>query len=104
MAAPRPPAPAVTEGPTQVIEPGPREPTARNAVLKNNSVHAELRLAAAPESGAGPLEIPYAIRWLVPKGERFANFDILNRRHRLLLSGDRPAGRATPPARARVRV
>ena len=23
-------------------------------------------------------EIPYAIRWLVPKGERFANFDILN--------------------------
>jgi cytochrome P450/NADPH-cytochrome P450 reductase len=25
-----------------------------------------------------PLEIPYAIRWLVPKGERFANFDILN--------------------------
>jgi cytochrome P450/NADPH-cytochrome P450 reductase len=24
------------------------------------------------------LEIPYAIRWLVPKGERFANFDILN--------------------------
>jgi hypothetical protein len=21
---------------------------------------------------------PYAIRWLVPKGERFANFDILN--------------------------
>src|SRR5581483_561768 len=27
---------------------------------------------------AGPLEIPYAIRWLVPRGERFANFDILN--------------------------
>ncbi|HJU37385.1 MAG TPA: cytochrome P450, partial [Gaiellaceae bacterium] len=27
---------------------------------------------------ARPLEIPYAIRWLVPKGERFANFDILN--------------------------
>ncbi len=26
----------------------------------------------------GTLEIPYAIRWLVPKGERFANFDILN--------------------------
>src|SRR5690348_14373607 len=26
----------------------------------------------------GPLEIPYAIRWLVPRGERFANFDILN--------------------------
>ena len=27
---------------------------------------------------AEPLEVPYAIRWLVPKGERFANFDILN--------------------------
>ncbi|HEY2549891.1 MAG TPA: cytochrome P450 [Streptosporangiaceae bacterium] len=32
----------------------------------------------APPAGAGPVEIPYAIRWLVPKGERFANFDILN--------------------------
>ncbi|HET9893391.1 MAG TPA: cytochrome P450 [Streptosporangiaceae bacterium] len=28
--------------------------------------------------GDGTLEIPYAIRWLVPRGERFANFDILN--------------------------
>jgi cytochrome P450 / NADPH-cytochrome P450 reductase len=27
---------------------------------------------------AGALEIPYAVRWLVPRGERFANFDILN--------------------------
>jgi cytochrome P450 / NADPH-cytochrome P450 reductase len=26
----------------------------------------------------GPVEITYAIRWLVPRGERFANFDILN--------------------------
>ena len=37
----------------------------------------------APAGAAAPaddqqLEIPYAIRWLVPKGERFANFDILN--------------------------
>jgi cytochrome P450/NADPH-cytochrome P450 reductase len=37
----------------------------------------------APTIGMAPtpseeLEIPYAIRWLVPKGERFANFDILN--------------------------
>jgi cytochrome P450 / NADPH-cytochrome P450 reductase len=37
----------------------------------------ELRLAPPPEDDR-PLEIPYAIRWLVPKGERFANFDILN--------------------------
>jgi cytochrome P450 / NADPH-cytochrome P450 reductase len=34
--------------------------------------------AASPVDGDGMLEIPYAIRWLVPKGERFANFDILN--------------------------
>ncbi|GAC1519960.1 MAG: bifunctional P-450/NADPH--P450 reductase [Thermoleophilaceae bacterium] len=26
----------------------------------------------------GPRDIPYAIRWLVPRGERFANFDIIN--------------------------
>src|SRR5215467_7604383 len=36
----------------------------------------ERRLAPVPDDR--PLEIPYAIRWLVPKGERFANFDILN--------------------------
>jgi cytochrome P450/NADPH-cytochrome P450 reductase len=37
-------------------------------------------VTAALDAGAeeGPLEIPYAIRWLVPKGERFANFHILN--------------------------
>jgi cytochrome P450/NADPH-cytochrome P450 reductase len=34
--------------------------------------------AASPGGGDGDLEIPYAVRWLVPKGERFANFDILN--------------------------
>ena len=31
-----------------------------------------------PERPGEPLEIPYAVRWLVPRGERFANFDILN--------------------------
>jgi cytochrome P450/NADPH-cytochrome P450 reductase len=35
-------------------------------------------VAAPPDDRDGPLEIPYAIRWLVPKGERFANFHILN--------------------------
>ena len=34
------------------------------------------RASALPEDEG--VEIPYAIRWLVPKGERFANFDILN--------------------------
>jgi cytochrome P450 / NADPH-cytochrome P450 reductase len=37
----------------------------------------EAQLAVVPEE-IDPLEIPYAIRWLVPDGERFANFDILN--------------------------
>ncbi len=35
-------------------------------------------MATSPDVGDGALDIPYAIRWLVPKGERFANFDILN--------------------------
>jgi cytochrome P450 / NADPH-cytochrome P450 reductase len=35
-------------------------------------------VAAPPGGDDGALEIPYAIRWLVPKGERFANFHILN--------------------------
>jgi cytochrome P450/NADPH-cytochrome P450 reductase len=37
-----------------------------------------LRRRLAPVPDDRPLEIPYAIRWLVPNGERFANFDILN--------------------------
>lgn len=38
------------------------------------------KTAPAPRQGRhrGVQEIPYAIRWLVPNGERFANFDILN--------------------------
>ena len=35
-------------------------------------------LAASALSDGKPIEIPYAVRWLVPNGERFANFDILN--------------------------
>ena len=34
--------------------------------------------APPPAPGQTGLEIPYAVRWLVPRGERFANFDILN--------------------------
>jgi cytochrome P450 / NADPH-cytochrome P450 reductase len=44
--------------------------------LQEATLHRE---AATPDVVEdSPLEIPYAIRWLVPKGERFANFDILN--------------------------
>jgi cytochrome P450/NADPH-cytochrome P450 reductase len=32
----------------------------------------------APAQDGGPIEIPWAVRWLVPNGERFTNFDILN--------------------------
>jgi cytochrome P450 / NADPH-cytochrome P450 reductase len=39
---------------------------------------APLPVAASSGGGGGTLEIPYAVRWLVPNGERFANFDILN--------------------------
>src|SRR5512146_1602866 len=38
----------------------------------------EPQLAPLPDGDVRPVEIPYAIRWLVPRGERFANFDILN--------------------------
>ena len=48
-------------------------------------VSAEPPAVAAADQAAGPesepdetLEIPYAVRWLVPKGEQFANFDLLN--------------------------
>src|SRR6478752_1776755 len=46
--------------------------------LEPPSSSPDLQLAPLPEGDVRPLEIPYAIRWLVPKGERFANFDILN--------------------------
>jgi cytochrome P450 / NADPH-cytochrome P450 reductase len=35
-------------------------------------------VAKVDVDAAAPLEIPYAVRWLVPKGERFANFPLLN--------------------------
>jgi cytochrome P450/NADPH-cytochrome P450 reductase len=35
-------------------------------------------VTSAPGGADGTLEIPYAVRWLAPNGERFANFDILN--------------------------
>ncbi|HWJ30959.1 MAG TPA: cytochrome P450, partial [Gaiellaceae bacterium] len=42
----------------------------------------QTRGASAPAretvGDGSPLDIPYAVRWLVPKGERFANFPLLN--------------------------
>jgi cytochrome P450 / NADPH-cytochrome P450 reductase len=42
-----------------------------------------LRVSETPDDSTvpktdEPLDIPWAVRWLVPKGERFANFDIIN--------------------------
>jgi cytochrome P450/NADPH-cytochrome P450 reductase len=51
--------------------------TAREPLEPSTSAP-ELKLAGLSEGDVRLLEIPYAIRWLVPKGERFANFDILN--------------------------
>ena len=46
------------------------------------AVVTKTRIAQARHGERGddrsPLEIPYAVRWLVPKGERFANFPLLN--------------------------
>src|SRR4051794_14132152 len=46
------------------------------AVEAERDARYDIEVAAAAE--VEDLEIPYAIRWLVPKGERFANFDLLN--------------------------
>jgi len=42
------------------------------------SAEASSPSAAADPDGDGPREIPYAVRWLVPDGERFANFPLIN--------------------------
>jgi cytochrome P450 / NADPH-cytochrome P450 reductase len=48
--------------------------------FKIGRLRGQAAAAAPPEPAEDdePLEIPYAIRWLVPKGERFANFDVIN--------------------------
>jgi cytochrome P450/NADPH-cytochrome P450 reductase len=54
-------------------------PSAPPAPLRGTGQLVEQALppvAAAPDDGT--LEIPYAIRWLVPNGERFANFHVIN--------------------------
>jgi pSer/pThr/pTyr-binding forkhead associated (FHA) protein len=66
------PPPAAVRGPSP---PGPAPPPQENA-----TGHRSTRPGAgsdwpvaAPPGGDGAPEIPYAIRWLVPKGERFAS-------------------------------
>ena len=59
-----------------VLRPQPIPPASEPSA--STSRNAPSPFAASPGDGDGRLEIPYAVRWLVPKGERFANFDILN--------------------------
>jgi cytochrome P450 / NADPH-cytochrome P450 reductase len=61
---------AVAPEPGTVPLPGEMGGTGRSAGATPRPV------IAPPDDG--PLEIPYAVRWLVPRGERFANFDVLN--------------------------
>src|SRR6185312_10793777 len=69
----------------QIADPAPAQmPPAPVAEPVAGSI-AESGIGAAAGAGPDPAEastelaeIPYAVRWLVPRGERFANFDILN--------------------------
>jgi cytochrome P450/NADPH-cytochrome P450 reductase len=75
-----PPA-AAGEAPPAAAEPGLAAGEVSPPVTAAAGAEAGERPAAAaapPGDSDGALEIPYAIRWLVPKGERFANFHILN--------------------------
>src|SRR6476659_9051122 len=47
------------------------------AVVEADSDPRYVRAMASVETEEA-LEIPYAVRWLVPRGERFANFPLLN--------------------------
>src|SRR5205807_9665016 len=68
----------------QVASPaGAQMPPAPDA-MDETAIGAAPGVGPDPAEGARPgattelAEIPYAVRWLVPRGERFANFDILN--------------------------
>ena len=51
-------------------------PTLTASYVHDHAPAANVQSTAPPDDG--PLDIPWAVRWLVPKGERFANFDIIN--------------------------
>jgi cytochrome P450/NADPH-cytochrome P450 reductase len=81
-AAPQAPAPQSSPAGPSPAGPSPapqsaasRAPASRAPASKAAGQPAAGSPAAAPGS---PREIPYAVRWLVPRGERFANFPLLN--------------------------
>jgi len=59
------------------MPPAPEDSAVEDAVAEGGVRDGGVSGGAASEPEA-PLEIPYAVRWLVPRGERFANFGILN--------------------------
>jgi cytochrome P450 / NADPH-cytochrome P450 reductase len=54
------------------------EALARTEAFRIGRVRPGADLAPVAAADEEPLEIPYAVRWLVPRGERFANFPLLN--------------------------
>ncbi|HET7245455.1 MAG TPA: cytochrome P450, partial [Streptosporangiaceae bacterium] len=73
-----PPGPAVpAPSPAAVLQAPPPAPTMQAPPASATPPHGHTPATAATGGGT-PIEIPYAVRWLVPNGERFANFGILN--------------------------
>lgn len=56
----------------------PPERPGRPAITAASAYLAPARAAGGRQAGGQPLEIPYAVRWLVPNGERFTNYDVIN--------------------------
>jgi cytochrome P450/NADPH-cytochrome P450 reductase len=83
--APFPPVPAEPAGPPPPAPPMPAEVHPAAPVMTPGAPGAPAApgqpgpWAVPPKANAdGTMEIGYAIRWLVPRGERYANFGILN--------------------------
>jgi len=85
VAGATPPAAATAAPPASTKAPAPPQAAATAPPPPGPAVPAPPASAArrpgdtlATAGDGTPIEIPYAVRWLVPDGERFANFDILN--------------------------
>jgi hypothetical protein len=66
----------LADQPAQTLQRGMRRPPPAGTPGGDMPLASEL--AGQREEGDSLHEIHFAVRWLVPKGERFANFDILN--------------------------
>jgi len=66
----------VTQAPPTAAVP-PESPAVQAPQVSAAATRADATATGAADEST-PIEIPYAVRWLVPDGERFANFAILN--------------------------